>query len=224
MCKPNDMPLSLKSDTFNAMTTDYEVLLRRLLETMEDQETDEGEITIKVKVRLTRDEAPDFEVTAYNATREVIKPKFEHTITATTQYKDKKTGVLSGNYELIYDKETHQYVMRPIVGAQTTLYDNRTKDDSIIPGVENLDRHTETPMLEGRQLELLPPANDESENKEDGYIDAEYTDVEDGCEDSSSEESGNESSDAMIDEVTDLGAEDGDPGDDYEYEAPERGA
>ncbi len=128
MCKTSDLPLSLKSDTFNALCTDFDQVLRSTLTGMEDTEQDVAEINVKVKISLTEDSAPDFSVAGGRQTRSITKPKFDHTVSAVIQKKEKKTGTLSGNYELVWDRETCMFVMRPIDNGQVTLFDENMKD------------------------------------------------------------------------------------------------
>lgn len=117
----NDMPLSLKSDTFSSLSSDFDSMLRQLLEGMVDTGESAGTINIKVKVSLTEDSAPDFSVAGGQQTREVTKPKFEHEVSAVIQRKDKRSGSLSGNFELVRDGDG--YVMRPIDDGQYNLFD-----------------------------------------------------------------------------------------------------
>lgn len=128
MCQKNDLPLSLKSDTFNALCSDFDQILRSTLNGMEETEQDVAEINVKVKITLTPDSAPDFSVAGGQQTRSITKPKFDHSVSAVIQKKEKKTGTLSGNYELVWDRETCQYVMRPIDNGQTSLFD-KEKDE-----------------------------------------------------------------------------------------------
>ena len=123
MCQKNDLPLSLKSDTFNALCSDFDQILRSTLNGMEETEQDVAEINVKVKITLTPDSAPDFSVKGGQQTRSITKPKFDHAVSAVIQKKEKKTGTLSGNYELVWDRETCQYVMRPIDNGQVSLFD-----------------------------------------------------------------------------------------------------
>ncbi len=128
MTQIKDMPLSLKSDTFSSLTSDFDSMLRRLLEGMVDTGEGAGTINIKVKVSLTEDSAPDYTVAGGQQTREITKPKFEHEVSAVIQRKDKRSGSLSGNFELVRDGDG--YVMRPIDDGQYTLFDgeNGEKD------------------------------------------------------------------------------------------------
>lgn len=127
MSQINDMPLSLKSDTFSALTTDFDSMLRQLLEGMVDTGESAGTINIKVKVSLTEDSAPDFTVAGGQQTREITKPKFEHEVSAVIQRKDKRSGSLSGNFELVRDGDG--YVMRPIEDGQYNLFDRGEEED-----------------------------------------------------------------------------------------------
>ena len=62
MCNAKVYPMSLSSDTFNAMKSDFDQMLRKLLSGMERFECEEGTLNIKVAVKLEKDQARDFEV------------------------------------------------------------------------------------------------------------------------------------------------------------------
>lgn len=171
MCQKNDLPLSLKSNTFNALAADFDQVLRATLQGMDETSQDVAEINVKVKITLTPDSAPDFSVRGIGQqTRSITKPKFDHTVTAVIQRKEKKTGTLSGNYELVWDKETCTYVMRPIDDGQASLFD---------------DEHQE-PQANAR---ALPPRDEE-------VIDAEFHEVE-GEEDAPAPAEKKDTSDAF---------------------------
>lgn len=159
MCQKNDLPLSLKSDTFNALCSDFDQILRSTLNGMEETEQDVAEINVKVKITLTPDSAPDFTVSGSQQTRSITKPKFDHAVSAVIQKKEKKTGTLSGNYELVWDRETCQYVMRPIDNGQVSLFDRDKRPPE----------EPEEPVGLSSGKPSLPPAN--------GIIDADYRDL-----------------------------------------------
>lgn len=123
MCDNKVYPMSLNGDTFNAMKTYFDQMLRKLLSGMERFECEEATLNIKVAVKLEKDQARDFEVHEYEAMRDIVKPTFKHEISSAMQVKDKKTGSLSGNYELVWDKASGQYLMRNIDDGQVTLFD-----------------------------------------------------------------------------------------------------
>ncbi len=130
MCDNKVYPMSLNGDTFNALKTDFDQMLRKLLSGMEKFECEEATLNIKVGVKLEKDQARDFEVHEYEAMRDIVKPTFKHEISSAMQVKDKKTGILSGNYELVWDRESGRYVMRNIDDGQMTLFD--TEGDNVI--------------------------------------------------------------------------------------------
>ncbi len=126
MCQERDLPLSLKKgDTFNGLCTDFDQILRSTLQGMEETEQDTAVINVQVKITLTQDSAPDFSVAGGQQTRAITKPRFDHSVSAVIQRKEKKTGSLAGEYELVWDRESCQYVARPIDNGQYNLFDNR---------------------------------------------------------------------------------------------------
>lgn len=167
MCQKNDLPLSLKSDTFGALHSDFDQVLRSTLTGMDETGQDVAEINIKVKITLTDDSAPDYSVAGGRQTREITKPKFEHTVSAVIQRKEKRTGTLAGNYELVWDRETCRYVMRPIDNGQMDLFDQTPESDAVESGSGETERAA------------LPAAGD--------LIDAEYRVVEEGPEETTEE-------------------------------------
>lgn len=123
MTAQNIYPLSLNGDTFNALKSDYDAMLRQTLTKMEDLKVEDATITVKVAVTLEKDQARDFQANGCDAMRDIVKPTFKHEISTVMQVKDKKSGSLGGTMELVWDQELGQYVMRPIDNGQTTLFD-----------------------------------------------------------------------------------------------------
>lgn len=130
MTQIKDLPLSLKSDTFSALCSDYDSMLRQLLQGMVETGESTGTINIKVKVTLIEDSAPDFTVAGGQQTREITKPKFDHEVSAVIQRKDKRTGSLSGDFELVRDGDG--YVMRHIDDGQYNLFEGDMKHGGVI--------------------------------------------------------------------------------------------
>ena len=186
MCKANDLPLSLKSDTFNALCSDFDQIIRRTLSGMEETEQDVAEVNVKVKITLTPDSAPDFSVAGGQQTRAITKPKFDHTVSAVIQKKEKKTGTLSGNYELVWDRESCCYVMRPIDNGQVSMFDKQEGDDR--EGGGDLPRNAlpapQRPALPGEVInadyEVIEDSQPEGDKKDGGELedgsDGQHTD------------------------------------------------
>ena len=131
------MPLSLNGNTFNALKADFDSILRNTLSNMELKGADSAEMSIKLKISLERDQTEDFDASYVGAMRDIIKPKFDHTVQSVLQIKDKKDGTLSGNYELVWDPKEKKYEMREITSRQTSLFDNsqdKSEKPPALPG------------------------------------------------------------------------------------------
>ena len=119
MCIKNAMELSLSGDTFAALKEDFDSILAQTLGNMESKGADEAVITLKLGVSLekqsfVRNEEPE----------ELTKPSFKHDISSVMQVKNKKSGSLSGDYELVWDEDEKKYVMRKITNGQLTFFDD----------------------------------------------------------------------------------------------------
>lgn len=141
-------PLSLNGDTFNGFKTDFDQVLRQLLIEMEKQESVEATIAVKMTVKLEPDQARDFLANGYDAMRDITKPTFKHDISSVLQVKQKKSGSLGGNMELVWDSELHQYILRPIDNGQTTIFDMQRDD------------HKTTAALPHSSIDADPSPND----------------------------------------------------------------
>ena len=150
----NVYPMSLNSDTFNSMKNDFDQMLRTLLTEMETRESEEGTINVKVQVKLTPDQARDFQANGYDAQRDFIKPSFKHEISTVLQVKNKKTGSFGGNMELVWDAPMNQYIMRPIDNGQVSFFDGYDKheDDG-----EYVDVDTVPALPAPEPLQLVEP-------------------------------------------------------------------
>lgn len=154
-------PLSLNGDTFNGMKSDFDQLLRSLLTKMEESESEDATITVKVSVKL----APD-QVNCGGNMRDIIKPSFKHDISTVLQVKNKKSGNVGGNMEMVWDPKGHQYIMRPIDNGQASFFDDEEVED-VAEGAAEL------PAAEPLQL----PAPEVLEDDDYAVIDADIVDA-----------------------------------------------
>lgn len=141
MSAPKVFPLSLNGDTFNALKSDFDQILRQLLTEMEEWESEDADITIKVHVKREQDRARDFQANGYDAERDIIKPTFKHEVSSVMQAKNKKSGSLGGNYELVWDRDSKQYVMREIDNGQMSMFDQEEPKGGgapALPAPENI--------------------------------------------------------------------------------------
>ena len=157
-----ELLLSMSDDTFAAMKADFDSVLNDTIINMEDKKADLAELTLKLKIILSEAETVDEEVVAYEAMREIIKPKFEHKISSVMQIKDSRNGKLDGDYELVYDRQTGRYKLRELTHGQTSLYDQeetgittRVDGSYVVVDVEYHDAN-QPPQLEGAERPALP--------------------------------------------------------------------
>ena len=174
-----DYSLSLRGEAFNSLCADFDTTLRDVLAGMIETEQNTGEINIKVKITLTDDSAPDYTVAGGHQTREVTKPKFDHTVAYVIQRKEKKSGSFSGNFELVFDKASGQYFYRDIDNGQTTLFDGdgdsadfaNTQYDVVDEGPRGLPAASESHVINGEEVapadaeDATPDAAGEFEEK-----------------------------------------------------------
>ena len=95
----NDMSLSLKSDTFSALKEDFDSILARTIGNMEMKGAEEATVTLKLGISLEKSS-----VNGPNGLQDITKPSFKHDISSVMQVKDKKSGALTGDYELVWDE------------------------------------------------------------------------------------------------------------------------
>ena len=58
-----------------------------------------------------------------------LKPKFKHQVSSVMAIKERESGMVNPNAEMVYDEEEGEYVLRPVKSAQTTLFDTEEKDN-----------------------------------------------------------------------------------------------
>lgn len=124
MCGKNDLQLSLNGETFQAMKTDFDTILARTLGNMTMKGANEATITIKLGIALET-----ANVGSYEAPNEVTKPSFKHDISSVMQVKDKRTGSLSGEHQLVWDEDAKEYVLRKLGTEQMSMFDEEVAPD-----------------------------------------------------------------------------------------------
>lgn len=134
MSQNKDFTLSMKGDAFASLRNDFDQVLQSTIAGMIDTDQSSAEINIKVKIILSEGSAPDYSVSGDYHTREITKPKFEHSVQAVIQRKEKKTGAFSGENELVWDIKAGKYIWRPIENAQKTLFDDDEPEHVDIQG------------------------------------------------------------------------------------------
>lgn len=194
MNKPKSaFALTMESEAFAALKSDFNQVLRRTLTNMERKESEQAELTLKLKISLEKDSAPDFQQVQYQATRDIVKPTFTHKVSSVMQIKDEKSGVLGGNYELVWDKDQGDFFMRPIDNGQISLFNCAEQNNGPFYLVDGSQKEAQGED-ESKENEIM---NNETvveanytvvENQDSESVDGEYS--YDEPEESSSEEDG----------------------------------
>lgn len=123
--------LTLESEIFNELKENFNAVLQKTLINMESKESEQAELTLKMKISLTNDTAPDFSEVKHRAEREIIRPTFTHKISSVMQTKCEKSGEVIGDYELVWDKDSGKYIMRPIDNGQMTMFEGEEVPDDV---------------------------------------------------------------------------------------------
>lgn len=126
----NVLTLTIESEAFAALRLDFNQVLQKTLANMERKESEQAELTLKLKISLEKGTAPDFREIRYKAERDIVRPAFTHKVSSVMQIKCEKSGILSGDYELVWDEESGDYVMRPIDNGQISLFEDREQISS----------------------------------------------------------------------------------------------
>ena len=140
------LPLTLDSDAFNAFKSDFNQMLRKLLLTMENQESEEGKLAVAMTVKLDKARARDYQANGHDAERDVITPTFSHKVSIALSFKDDKSGILKGDYEMRWDKELGAYVIEEINNGQTSFFDEDQSKEEEPEEVEEEETEEEEPL------------------------------------------------------------------------------
>lgn len=209
--------LDFDSDTFEEMKKDMNFVLQRLIGNMQEKDTNEGSMTLKLDINMVRQVIPNYDSNIKGKTREIKKPQFKHKVTSAVKINDEKSGIFNNEMELVMDEDTGEFKLVPIANtSQRSIFDadfqqqnKETESDSEESFGSN--------AIEGKRIPMLPGTNDEGE-----IIDVEYEEV--NGTDLETEGQKAELGEGMED-ITDelLGHEEPGNGEDdgYNYEEPE---
>lgn len=159
------LTLNIDSNAFAAMKEDFNKVLRRTLSNMQTKESDAATLTVKLSISLSEIEVPDLNAGSNFATRKAYKPRFDHKINSVMQIKTEESGSLRGEYELVWDEDEQDFVMRPIDNGQRTLFDDDMPYTEYTEVIEADVVETTTPALPAAKAMLEAPADDTG----DGY-------------------------------------------------------
>ena len=123
MQKP--MVLNLDSDAFNAFKSDFNMILRNTIATMQQKGVEDASITVKFDILLLQQANPNVDAPDSIGERDITSPTFKHKVTASMKIKSEKGGYVGGpDYELVWGKDKRDYVIKPIKDNQTSIFDD----------------------------------------------------------------------------------------------------
>lgn len=165
--------LNFDSDTFENIKRDMNFVLQRLLGNMQEKESTDGTMTVKIDVSLVREWVPNYNPEIDAETRMVSKPKFKHKVTSQVQIKDEKSGNLDTEMELFMNEETGEYEMRPVADTtQRSFFDAdfREAEDggADVIEAETGQRYIDHPALPGEVADESALPGIVEEYEEDG--------------------------------------------------------
>ena len=112
------MKLSINSDVFLSLRRNFDAILEKVLQSMQEQKNNTAEINVKLKIELEK----SYINVSYNDQREITKPVFQHKVTSTLQVKNEESGCFNDAYELVWDDTTEKYILTEIKTGQTSLF------------------------------------------------------------------------------------------------------
>lgn len=164
--KPEITALNINSEAFEPMKNDFDRVLKKTLSNMYSKQSDVAEITLKLKITLEEETAPEINEGVVTGTREIIVPTLNHKLSSVMQIKEETSGTFKGNYELVYDEDAQKFVIRPVEDAQMTFgdeFDMPCDGEIIDADFEDCDEDcdNEQPQIEGREdLPMLGSGDD----------------------------------------------------------------
>lgn len=225
--------LDFDSETFEAMKTDMNFILQRMLGSMIEKDSTEGSMTIKIDINMVTEWIPNNNPDIEGETRMIRKPQFKHKCTSAIKISDEKSGSLNNEMELDMD-ENGCYYLKPVADTtQRTIFDsdfqsgmNKPEDDGNIIDAEE-GSYKELP---GGSTPALP-CNDDTDSKDDAPAEDSTENAPDSPESKETDadiiSSTDEDNDAEIDATEALfgndesGNDSDEPKDDYDYDNPE---
>lgn len=162
----NWQEITLDSETFDNARENFNLLLQRLFQKMEQNNSDEGTITLKVDISMMDDYITDEE----GKTKRIVKPILKHKVSTAVPVKDSFDGKKDTGMEIVYDEDLKRYVLKYVSqGGQRSIFDPDYED--IVNGTAKEVEHVPV-MIEERKL--LTGCVEEVENSDSSAVATDY--------------------------------------------------
>lgn len=164
MCKENCTEINLSSSVFNEMRDNFDAILKKALGNIVKGKSGQADINLKLTISATGENEGQ------------LKPKFKHQVSSVMAIKERESGMVNPNAEMVYDEEEGEYVLRPVKSAQTTLFDTEEKDNEQ-PGSPESAPSTPVAMLGDGSEESKQGHENDAYNVKFGPFDADDYDI-----------------------------------------------
>lgn len=212
--------LDFDSDTFEEMKKDMNFVLQRLVGNMQEKDTKEGSMTLKIDVTMVNEIIPNYDPDIKGKLRKVSKPQFKHKVTSAVKINDEKSGFFNNEMEMVMDEYTGVFKLVPIANTvQRSIFDSDFQQQD-----SGNDDSAGSNAIEGRTILGLPGPDGEVIDGEYREVDATGVETEENADKIEGQETElGESLEDITDEL--LGDEEPGNGEDdgYNYEEPEDG-
>lgn len=168
----NYQEIMLDSESLEKAKEDFDILLQKLFRKMEQNDSDEGSITLKVDVKMQVEYMPDEK----GESRRITKPVLKHKVTSTVPVKDNLDGTRNTGMALVYDDELKRYVLKYVSeGGQRSIFDDDFPD--VVNG-EAREVESDVPQI-GTNNMIEGPCDEPQDdiNGDSKVIDADYKEI-----------------------------------------------
>jgi basic membrane lipoprotein Med (substrate-binding protein (PBP1-ABC) superfamily) len=121
------LDIDIESPVFDAMLSDLDEEIQRVIKSVYNGEFASGEISLKLdlKIREAFKEIPKEDVNGdvVNELYKYKKPTFEHKITSTLKKQYNQKGCYDENKEVVWDEIEEKFVVQPLMDPQLRFYE-----------------------------------------------------------------------------------------------------
>ncbi len=122
--------LRFSDEAFNSVLSDADKTLQRLLNNMVEKNSAAGTLNIKIDIELIPHQIKNFDPAIQGDSRDLLIPKLSHKVSSVMQIKDEtKGGKTYDGYELARDGEYGEYVIKPVITEQRSIFDDDFQSD-----------------------------------------------------------------------------------------------
>ena len=197
--------ITLEGDTLQQVRENFNLLLQKLFRKMEQNNSQEGSIALKLDIELQQDWIDD----ENGDSVQIMKPLIKHKVSTTVPVKDAFDGKKDTGMNLVYDEELGRYVLRYVsVGGQRSIFDDDFQE-SMSGNVVDAEGTVVEPAALTDGGRYLPDLKDGSEDAGNSHSDATDGTDEENTEEADESDAGGhtETRDSLNDE--------------YQYDDPE---